>query len=900
MQRYIIVFALFISSLTLSAQTHSYAKCRTYTNAHPLIYEDSWDRYPYSFLNEKGEPAGFTLDVIKMVLEQCNIPYVIKLKRTQNALQDLKDGKADLTFGMYEDLNKKYGVFSNVSFAFFTHSVIYPKGGRHINSFYDLAYQKVIVHKYSISEQEMIHNGWGKNALSHNDMIESICTLSNKNKGQVLWNTMALKWIKNKYHLNNLIIAPINDMPISEYRFLSNDTILLNKIDMVINRMKANDRIQKISNKWFYPEIKESTLPDYIWYIPEALGLIVFGILMLNRIYHIKENKANGLIKRQNARLSLALQAGNITMWIYSVKKHNIHLFDTLGKASKTVPFDNLKIYYPSDYKKIRLALSRIEKKKEKKVMLNVSGTPSVEENTLHKFKLNLSVLRYKLGEPYLILGVQCDITDEYEQEIRTREFLARYRTIFNVSDVDFVFYNSTGKLTEINDKACELFGLKRRNELTTKNIHINDIHPNIKIAETKGTFFGDTLYKNKYVESILNPIFDSNGNLLGIHGCGMNITENVNSIRNIKHGLKELEKTTRNIKEYIKKTSYALNRSDIHLMRYNPKNKIIDLSIFSEEDKHEVSPFKWLRLLEDKSQKEAVNILGELDEGNKTEREILFKTKMLDDKHRNRYYMINICPILDDKGNLLYYFGLWREFTDLYYSQQQLTEETNKAKEADIVKNSFLENMSYEIRTPLNAVVGFAELFNSTEHTEEEEQTFINEIKINSDKLLKLINDILYLSRLDARMIDIKEQEVDFTTLFDTVCDTSWNQKEITKIKFKTINPYNKLTIKTDPTCMETLVTYLINNAIDTTVKGTILIRYEYIGNMISINVDDTGYKIDNKGLNFSICKQLTEQMKGNITLTYEEGKGSSVWVGIPCELIEMNKRQNLYKDEI
>ena len=83
------------------------------------------------------------------------------------------------------------------------------------------------------------------------------------------------------------------------------------------------------------------------------------------------------------------------------------------------------------------------------------------------------------------------------------------------------------------------------------------------------------------------------------------------------------------------------------------------------------------------------------------------------------------------------------RDVSEVMHTQKELAKETAKAQEVEVVKNAFLRNMSYEIRTPLNAVVGFAELF-QMDHTSEDEGIFIEEIKDSSRVLLKLINNSL------------------------------------------------------------------------------------------------------------------------------------------------------------
>lgn len=102
-------------------------RVRTYTEEHPLVYEDMWDLWPYAFLNENGEPDGFNVELIRMVLGELKIPYVIKLKEKQDAFEDLRDGKSDLIFGLSAGYHDAYGLYSENPVTLFTQSVASPK-----------------------------------------------------------------------------------------------------------------------------------------------------------------------------------------------------------------------------------------------------------------------------------------------------------------------------------------------------------------------------------------------------------------------------------------------------------------------------------------------------------------------------------------------------------------------------------------------------------------------------------------------------------------------------------------------------------------------------------------------------------------------------------------------------
>ena len=96
---------MFLALGRMSAQSDS---TRVFTPDHPLVYEDAWDLWPYAFLNEEGEPVGYNIDLLKIIFEELNIPYTVKLKPTQDALLDLKNGKADLMLGMDAHFHNEY------------------------------------------------------------------------------------------------------------------------------------------------------------------------------------------------------------------------------------------------------------------------------------------------------------------------------------------------------------------------------------------------------------------------------------------------------------------------------------------------------------------------------------------------------------------------------------------------------------------------------------------------------------------------------------------------------------------------------------------------------------------------------------------------------------------------
>jgi signal transduction histidine kinase len=220
---------------------------------------------------------------------------------------------------------------------------------------------------------------------------------------------------------------------------------------------------------------------------------------------------------------------------------------------------------------------------------------------------------------------------------------------------------------------------------------------------------------------------------------------------------------------------------------------------------------------------------------------------------------------------------------------------------------------MCYEIRTPLDIVVNNAELFEH-QHTSEEEAQLIDTIKTNTSYLLNLINDILFLSRLDANMVEFSPLPCDFSKTFEGHCQTGWNGCQKEGVTYTVENHYEQLVVNIDDINVGRIIEQVVKNAAEHTVTGTVRARYEYIGGKLMVVVDDTGPGINpavldhiferfntttakdhRTGLGMPICKELVTQMGGTIEVTSEMGKGTTVWLAIPCEATVAERKKGI-----
>lgn len=247
---------------------------------------------------------------------------------------------------------------------------------------------------------------------------------------------------------------------------------------------------------------------------------------------------------------------------------------------------------------------------------------------------------------------------------------------------------------------------------------------------------------------------------------------------------------------------------------------------------------------------------------------------------------------------------GLCLNIQQIKDNETSLREALKKAEESDKMKSLFLANMSHEIRTPLNAIVGFSQLLSSDMPLEPQEKSeFTDLISKNSDLLLKLINDILDLSRIEAGRISFTFENHNLSKLIEDVFNTH-HLLMPEGVALRKTTPEKAAIIRTDRFRLTQVLTNFINNATKFTHNGYIELSYEYSpdNQFIFIRVTDTGIGIPTEkqaqvferfqklnefaqgtGLGLAISKSIIETFKGSIKVESEEGKGSKFTIILP-----------------
>jgi signal transduction histidine kinase/CheY-like chemotaxis protein len=241
------------------------------------------------------------------------------------------------------------------------------------------------------------------------------------------------------------------------------------------------------------------------------------------------------------------------------------------------------------------------------------------------------------------------------------------------------------------------------------------------------------------------------------------------------------------------------------------------------------------------------------------------------------------------------------------------------KAEESDKQKSSFLSNLSHEIRTPINAIIGFTELLLNTEIEKEEQLEYLTVIDRSGKNLIAIIDDLIEMSKIESHQTKPNYSAVNLESciqeLYDTIKITNKNSK---KIDFKIIENKKPALhpIKTDEVKLKQVITNLITNALKFINTGSVAFGYEIDeqNNQVIFTVKDTGFGIEESdqehifdrfrrvggdrstkirgiGLGLAISKAYVEMLGGTIALESKLGKGSKFSFTIPLEYIATQK---------
>lgn len=508
---------------------------------------------------------------------------------------------------------------------------------------------------------------------------------------------------------------------------------------------------------------------------------------------------------------------------------------------------------------------------------------------------------------PEEVICLLSDMTEMYE----THEALDRseklLRNIYDNIPVGIELYDRNGLLVDLNNKDLEIFGIRDKEDVLGVDFFKNPILDEEvwRRARNREEFSFKAYYpfdrlngyyvtskQGRLEYSSVRMLYDAQGRLSNFFLINIDNTE--------------INRAHSRIAEFESSFSLVSRFGKVGYCRFDLVSKEgygVPQWYYNLGEKEDTPLDQILGVYKHVNSSDRAEVLESIRQVKAGEIDSFSHDLRIDADGRQKWTRINVMrnPLNNDPSKIEMVCVNY-DITELKETEKNLIEAKNKAEVSDRLKSAFLANMSHEIRTPLNAIVGFSNLIAETEDPDERRE-YVAIVQENNELLLKLISDILDLSKIEAGTLEFNDVEFDVNQMCQEIV-RSLSLKVLDKpVELRFGDHLPECRLVGDKTRITQVLINFINNALKFTREGSVTLGYRCDdGMMLTFYVEDTGTGIPEQeqesvferfvklnsfvqgtGLGLAISKSIVEQMGGRIGLNSEPGKGSCFWFTHP-----------------
>jgi PAS domain S-box-containing protein len=506
------------------------------------------------------------------------------------------------------------------------------------------------------------------------------------------------------------------------------------------------------------------------------------------------------------------------------------------------------------------------------------------------------------------------DITDQKLAEEALKHSEEQFRNFYNEAPVGLYRTTPEGKILLANRVICEMLGFSNFEELSARNLEQNGFGPSynrndfIELIEKTGVVKDlEARWINSKGDDIIvlenaKATRDSKGNTLFYDGTVENITGQKRTEKALYETEKKYERMVTNIKDVV----YSVDGVTSEFTYLSPAFET--LLGYTEEDILKMGGRNLFL--------EQVLPAGKFAEHQ--DRFIQLHARCIDQAVTDELWWRckdgtlkciadHWTPVYQG-GRLISTDGVLRDITAGKKAEEALNEALERAEASDRLKTAFMNNISHEVRTPLNGILGFAEVLDDPDLSPEDMASFKEILYSSSARLLNTINSYMDISLLVSGNMSFKNSLVNLTELLKQACANYFETaaaKGITMQMDDSGDP-GVIFLNSDPELIRKVLNHLLENAIKFTESGSIRIGRQVLPGYIEVFIQDTGMGISKKiqdqifdsflqadvsytrkhegsGLGLAIVKGLIELLGGKIRVKSVEGSGSTFAFTIP-----------------
>lgn len=906
----LIVIALHVSQVALLAQSLS----EKYNAKRPVVMVCDWDKPPYEFLNDKGEPAGSNIDAMRAVMKEIGIPVKFVMKEWGIALRTFERGDADIIIanaGRYQ--KAPYCISDNIinynRIRVATHS-----DSVGTITFRQLEREGAVFKPNDYSAYYFMENdSVSPSFMAFQTPKVALMGVLNGDYKYYVWGEEPLKWKIKELNLTGITLSDVG-IPISEVHVIGRDKQLVNEIDDYYSRLKQRGDIAIIQDRWLHPErIEQET--DLVWiYITLAILLLLGIMYFFNRLARRHVKNATRAFTELNEMMVRALHMGNFIVMEYDIKRDRF-----TNSYGNILPAEGLTLeaftnrIHPEQQEEFKQKMQSLMGGRERQFELDKRwNTGTEEEPNWLNFNGHAICELDSDGHPAYIVNAIHDVTLEMEEDKAARNLVHKNEVLSNIPFVAMSFYDRKGFLASINDSMRELCCMDKDNDIQRfwESVNMFDVplFRSIYTEDSRDDIFFCQHMKypeldiDKYIECNIQPLFNAEGEITNYFITAFDVSNTRNVDKELHRIDKEMKATGETINKRHKHLKYLLQKSERYLMRSSIENETIAFYRTTQKPEYMHSFSRFQRILAPEDREAVMDIL--YDTRTTTPQEYTIHLTNPSEGQSGLIFHITFNPVFNEAGEIVGHEGISSDITTIYNTRIQLAEATKRANESVRMKSAFMASMTHELRTPLNAIVGFTSVLQALGDSPERAE-YVRIIRNSSDMLQRLINDIIEASSITDGEVTINPQDVNFATAFDDICLTLSQRVQEPGVEFQKENPYDNFYTVLDIGRVQQVITNFVTNAVKFTKTGHIKVGYRYENQGLYLYCEDTGLgipaekqqmvfdrfvKLDEfvqgTGMGLAISKSIAERCGGKIGVTSEgTGKGSTFWIWIPCE---------------
>lgn len=700
--------------------------------------------------------------------------------------------------------------------------------------------------------------------------------------------------------------AVINKVNLFESPYV--DEALLARIqsgdDIVLEFEYDFDRMNK---EYFHTSNKDTIIYEVkIVPITNKQGTIVGHILLTNDVTSTKEAEYRTEESKKN--LEMAMEAANMSSWVYDVYKMKFGILHGNSVFKSGMSLEQLlPMLHPQDCAPLRELFSRLINKEVLQGQLTVRVFNEQEGEFRHyESRMRLSTEHFGKLQ---IVGTLLDVTEKLRMAKKTQDLLVKRELAMKVNDIVHWDFNVQMQTFEayndpVNDYASD--------KLVSLEEYLNVIHPEDR-SLVNDALQSMLLGRNMNINLTcrIQTRHDDTWQYCNITGVPFEFGEGGEVIRytGFRQNISKLHQLNEELKERNYKMELTFKTVGMSYWDYDVKTRQYrsfndPVNDFNPEKA--IMPEDYLKAAHpEDTERVRENIVG-MSAGQYKEFSLQYRSRTKWDQDWQTLIVTGLPSERDKKGNVIRYTGIAFNNTKWEKMAQELKEMKDKAELSDRLKSAFLANMSHEIRTPLNAIVGFSELLVDSDDPDEKKE-YWHIIESNNDLLLRLINDILDLSKIESGIIDRKRERFNLTQLCNELYVMMRSKIPNADVELVQDNPCPECWIFLDSNRLKQVWMNFLTNAVKYTRSGYIRMGYSVEKDGIRFYVEDTGTGIPKElqdrvfgrfqklnefvqgtGLGLAISRAIVEAAGGEIGFTSEQGIGSTFWAWVPCEIFQ------------